>query len=241
MTQRAPNNGDAPGLTIETEGLTRSYRMGGEGIQAVRGVDIQVATGEFVALMGASGSGKSTLMHILGCLETPTAGLYRLEGQEVGRLSRGERARVRNRRIGFVFQSFNLMHELNAVDNVALPLMYGSRAGNVKRRASDALSLVGLAHRAKHRARELSGGERQRVAIARALVTDPAIILADEPTGNMDTATGDGIMSLLVELHRKGRTILLVTHDVDVAAHAQRTVRMKDGQIVQEESNDVAA
>ena len=241
MTQRAPNIGAAPGLTIETEGLTRSYRMGGEGIQAVRGVDIRVATGEFVALMGASGSGKSTLMHILGCLDTPTSGLYRHEGREVGRLSRGERARVRNLRIGFVFQSFNLMYQLNALDNVALPLLYRSRARDVRRRASDALSLVGLAHRAKHRPRELSGGERQRVAIARALVTDPAIILADEPTGNMDTATGDGIMSLLVELHRKGRTILLVTHDVDVAAHAQRTVRMRDGQIVQEESNDVAA
>ena len=214
--------------------------MGGEAVQAVRAVDIQVATGEFVALMGASGSGKSTLMHILGCLDTPTSGLYRLEGREVGRLSRGERARVRNRRIGFVFQSFNLMHQLNALENVVLPLLYRSRAGDVRRRASDALSLVGLAHRAKHRPRELSGGERQRVAIARALVTDPAIILADEPTGNMDTATGDGIMGLLVELHRKGRTILLVTHDVDVAAHAQRTLRMRDGQIVQEESNNVA-
>jgi putative ABC transport system ATP-binding protein len=214
--------------------------MGGEGVQAVRGVDVRVATGEFVALMGASGSGKSTLMHILGCLDTPTGGIYRLEGREVGKLSRGERARVRNRRIGFVFQSFNLMHQLNALDNVALPLLYRSRGGDVRGRASDALSLVGLAHRSKHRPRELSGGERQRVAIARALVTDPAIILADEPTGNMDTATGDGIMSLLADLHRKGRTILLVTHDVDVAAHAQRTLRMRDGQIVQEELNDVA-
>ena len=215
--------------------------MGAETVRAVEGVDLRVARGEFVALMGPSGSGKSTLMHLLGCLETPTSGTYLLEGREVGKLSGGERAGVRNRRIGFVFQTFNLIHQLSAFDNVALPLLYGRRAAEHDERVAEALEQVGLAHRARHRPTELSGGERQRVAIARALVADPAIILADEPTGNLDSATGTGILALLDELHQKGRTILIVTHDAQVAAHAGWTWHMRDGALVNEEASDVAS
>jgi putative ABC transport system ATP-binding protein len=190
--------------------------------------------------MGPSGSGKSTLMHLLGCLETPSSGTYLLEGLEVGKLSGGERAGVRNRRIGFVFQTFNLIHQLSAFGNVALPLMYGRRSTEPSDRVAEALEQVGLGHRGRHRPAELSGGERQRVAIARALVADPAIILADEPTGNLDSATGTGILALLDEQHRKGRTILIVTHDAQVASHAERTRHMRDGALVSEEASDVA-
>jgi putative ABC transport system ATP-binding protein len=217
---------------IETQGLARTYHLGSTEVRALRGVDVRVAPGEFVALMGPSGSGKSTLMHLLGCLDTPTAGNYRLEGRDVSGLSHDERAQLRNNRIGFVFQTFNLLPLLSALDNVALPLLYQGRMPNVKGRASTALEQVGLADRVGHRPTELSGGERQRVAIARALVAEPALLLADEPTGNLDSKTGEEILRLLEDLHASRRTILLVTHDAGVAAHAGRIVQMQDGRIV---------
>jgi putative ABC transport system ATP-binding protein len=231
---------------IETQNLTKTYRMGAADVFALCGVDMRIAAGEFVALMGSSGSGKSTMMHLLGCLDTPTAGRYLLEGCDVGALSAQERARVRNQRIGFVFQTFNLLPRLTALDNVALPLLYrtagkrGSEAttsGNrhpasPRERALAALARVGLADRAGHRPTQLSGGQRQRVAIARALVGDPALILADEPTGNLDSNTGGDIMRLLAELHAEGRTLLLVTHDPAVAERAEYTLHMRDGRLL---------
>lgn len=219
-------------IVIETEDLTRTYRLGTTEVRALRGVSVQVAAGEFVALMGPSGSGKSTMMHLLGCLDTPTSGHYVLEGRDVGQLSARERATVRNRRIGFVFQTFNLLPRLNALDNVLLPLLYRGNVSDARRRAVDALKRVGLAQRAQHRPTELSGGERQRVAIARALITDPVLILADEPTGNLDSQTGMEIMQLLTALSADGRTIIMVTHDANVAAYARRVIHMRDGQIV---------
>ncbi len=218
-------------MLIQTDQLTKTYRMGTVQVQALRGVSLQVAAGEFVALMGPSGSGKSTMMHLLGCLDTPTSGRYLLEGRDVSKLSKDERARVRNTRIGFIFQTFNLLARLNALDNIALPLLYSRRAGEARQRAAQALERVGLTQRASHHPNELSGGERQRIAIARALVTDPALILADEPTGNLDSKTGADIMRLLVELCREGRTILMVTHDTQVATYAQRTLQMQDGEL----------
>ena len=217
---------------IETEGLARTYRLGTTEVRALRGVSVQVAQGEFVALMGPSGSGKSTMMHLLGCLDTPTAGRYVLEGCDVSRLTVGERATMRNRRIGFVFQTFNLLPRLSALDNVLLPLLYRGRVVDARQRALKALQRVGLAQRAQHRPMELSGGERQRVAIARALITDPALILADEPTGNLDSQTGQEIMHLLSELAATGRTIIMVTHDASVATYARRVVHLRDGEIV---------
>ena len=217
---------------IEIEALARTFRLGSTEVRALRGVDLRVARGEFVALMGPSGSGKSTLMHLLGCLDTPTAGSYRLEGRDVSGLTHDERARIRNSRIGFVFQTFNLLPQLSALDNVALPLLYQGRDPDVMARAISALEQVGLADRVAHRPAELSGGERQRVAIARALVSEPALLLADEPTGNLDSRTGEEILRLLEALHRSGRTLLLVTHDAGVAAHAERVIQMQDGQIV---------
>jgi putative ABC transport system ATP-binding protein len=219
------------GPLIETGGLSRTYRMGTSTVHALRDVTLTIHAGEFVALMGASGSGKSTLLHLLGCLETPTSGRYRLEGREVSALAKDERARLRNHRIGFIFQNFNLLPRLSALENVALPLLYRRESGDVQQRAAQALARVGLAERAHHRPNALSGGERQRVAIARALVTQPAILLADEPTGNLDSATGADIMALLVELSREGSTILVVTHDANIAAHARRRLHMRDGQI----------
>jgi putative ABC transport system ATP-binding protein len=218
---------------IQTENLTRTYALGNSIVNALRGVDLEVETGEFVALMGPSGSGKSTMMHLLGCLDTPTAGRYLLEGRDVSTLSKDERARVRNTRIGFIFQTFNLLPRLNALDNIELPLLYGRYDGESKKRAAQALERVGLISRAQHRPNELSGGERQRIAIARALVADPALILADEPTGNLDSQTGADIMRLLVELCREGRTILIVTHDAKVADNAERILKMQDGVILQ--------
>ena len=226
---------------ISTENLTRSYIVGNSTVNALRGVNVDVKTGEFVALMGPSGSGKSTMMHILGCLDTPTAGRYLLEERDVSTLSKDERARVRNNRIGFIFQTFNLLPRLNALENVELPILYGRNNGDANQRASEALKRVGLIHRAEHRPNELSGGERQRVAIARALVTNPALILADEPTGNLDSKTGADIMRLLVELCTEGHTILMVTHDANVAAHAGRILQMQDGEIVNGEHVHVAA
>ncbi len=218
--------------TIRTDSLTRIYTVGGSTVNALRGVNLEVEAGEFVALMGASGSGKSTMMHLLGCLDTPTAGRYWLEGRDVSTLSKDERARVRNTRIGFIFQTFNLLPRLNALENIALPLLYGRFEGDVKQRAAQALERVAMSARARHNPNELSGGERQRVAIARALVTGPALILADEPTGNLDSKTGAEIMRLLVDLNAEGRTILMVTHDSKVAASAGRILHMQDGEIV---------
>jgi putative ABC transport system ATP-binding protein len=214
---------------IEAEGLTKVYRMGKAEVHALRGVDLHIRRSEFVALMGPSGSGKSTLMHLLGCLDTPTAGDYWLEGQAVSALSGDGRARVRNNRIGFIFQTFNLLPRLSALDNVALPLLYERRTKNARGRAIGALERVGLGHRVDHRPTEMSGGERQRVAIARALVAEPAIILADEPTGNLDSVTGTSILQLLAALNEEGRTLLLVTHDAQVAAYAHRILQMRDG------------
>lgn len=217
---------------IDAEGLTKVYTMGSAKVHALRGVSLQVAAGEFVALMGPSGSGKSTMMHLLGCLDKPTAGRYQLEGRDVSTLSNDERALVRNTYIGFIFQTFNLLPRLSALDNVMLPLLYRGHVANARQRATESIIRVGLAKRANHRPTELSGGERQRVAIARALIGNPAIVLADEPTGNLDSVTGNEIMKLLIELNDEGRTIIMVTHDAQIAAHAQRIIQMHDGQIV---------
>ena len=229
---------------IETRDLCMVYQMDQVKVQALRNVTLNVMAGEFVALMGVSGSGKSTLMHLLGCLDTPTSGSYWLEGRDVSKLSADTRAQVRNSRIGFVFQTFNLLPRVDALSNVMLPLMYrrneknrsAPEAGD-RTRAASALARVGLANRASHKPTEMSGGERQRVAIARALVTDPAIILADEPTGNLDSATGAEIMKLLLDLSHEGRTIVLVTHDAQVAAHAQRVLHMRDGRLLEPVQN----
>ena len=229
---------------IRTEGLTRSYEMGNSTVHALRGVNLTVNQGEFVALMGASGSGKSTLLHLVGCLDRPNDGRYWLEGVEVSSLSRDELADVRGKRIGFIFQSFNLLPRLSAWENVALPLLYCNGQVNSDEqhaRALDALMRVGLAERATHQPMELSGGERQRVAIARALVTQPVVILADEPTGNLDSTTGEEILHLLDELNKEGRTIVMVTHDTNIARHASRICSMRDGNLLEGGSSHVVA
>ncbi len=226
---------------IEVASLSKVYRLGTSEVHALRGVSLRIAEGEFVALMGPSGSGKSTLMHLLGCLDTPTSGTYTLEGRSVSRLSGRDRAGIRNSRIGFIFQSFNLLPALSVADNVALPLLYRRGTKSPRSRVEDVLGLVGLGDRAHHRPAELSGGERQRVAIARALVANPAIILADEPTGNLDSATGDDIMRVLGGLNEAGRTVLIVTHDAQIAGHARRVLHMRDGELVREDSGDVSA
>jgi putative ABC transport system ATP-binding protein len=224
---------------IELVDVGKTYRSGSLEVEALRDVDVTIDHREFVAVAGPSGSGKSTLMHIIGCLDVPTTGTYRLAGADVGKLDEDQLADVRNTRIGFVFQQFNLLAYLPAWRNVELPLVY-TEVGRAERRqrALDALARVGLADRADHRPGELSGGQQQRVAVARALVTEPALILADEPTGNLDSTSTAEVLALLDGLHASGRTIVLITHEADVAAHAQRTLIIRDGQVA--EANDAA-
>jgi putative ABC transport system ATP-binding protein len=227
---------------IRIHDLTREYRMGSERILALRGVTLEIRRNEYLAIMGPSGSGKSTMMNVLGCLDTPTAGEYWLNGEEVSRLTDDALARVRNREIGFVFQTFNLLPRATALHNVELPLVYaGVRARERRERAATALERVGLADRMDHRPNELSGGQRQRVAIARALVNQPSILLADEPTGNLDSVTSDEIMELFAALHAAGQTVIVVTHEPDIAARAQRVVVLRDGRVESDRVNRDAA
>ena len=217
---------------IETRDLWKTYVMGEEEIHALRGVSIAIEPGEYVAIMGPSGSGKSTLMNLIGCLDTPTKGSYLLNGKEVAAMNDDELARIRNEEIGFVFQTFNLLPRATALHNVELPLVYAGVPGKVRQdRAKQALEKVELTSRAAHRPNELSGGQRQRVAIARALVNDPSILLADEPTGNLDSKTGMEIMGVFDRLHEAGNTIILVTHEADIAANAHRVIHIRDGQV----------
>ena len=217
---------------LQLEGITKVYRMGEVNVSALRGVSLSVERGEFVALMGASGSGKSTLMNVLGCLDRPTSGTYRFAGNDVSRLDRNQLAEIRNQRLGFVFQTFNLLHRTTAQENVELPLIYsGVGSRERERRAREALERVGLGNRLNHHPNQMSGGQQQRVAIARALITNPKLILADEPTGNLDSRTSVEIMALFQELWRSGITLALVTHEPDIAAYASRVLLMKDGQI----------
>lgn len=226
---------------IRTEGLTKHYVLGAETVRAVQGVDLVIERGEFVAIMGPSGSGKSTFMNLIGCLDTPTSGAYWLNGQPVSDLSDDQLARVRNREIGFVFQTFNLLPRATALHNVELPLIYaGVRGRERRRRAAEMLELVGLGDRMGHKPPELSGGQRQRVAVARALVNNPALLLADEPTGNLDSVTGGEVMRQFKELNENGQTILLVTHEHDIAAYARRQIHLKDGFIESDFLNEPA-
>jgi putative ABC transport system ATP-binding protein len=220
---------------IVTRNLQRDYDMGGEVVHALRGVDLVIRKNEFVAIMGPSGSGKSTLMNLIGCLDSPTGGEYWLNGHRVSELGDDELARIRNKEIGFVFQTFNLLPRASALHNVELPLVYAGLGGRERRElAADALTRVGLGDRMQHRPNELSGGQRQRVAIARALVNRPSILLADEPTGNLDSATSEEILGLFEALYEEGQTIVLVTHESDIAAHARRQVHLKDGRLEQD-------
>ncbi|WP_284667264.1 ABC transporter ATP-binding protein [Myxococcus sp. SDU36] len=229
---------DISGVVIRVEGLRKDYTMGSEVVRALRGVDLTIHRNEYVAVMGPSGSGKSTFMNLIGCLDVPSAGQYWLNGQPVAGMSENALARIRNRELGFVFQSFNLLPRASALDNVALPLIYARMPRKERReRAAAMLDKVGLGARMDHRPNELSGGQRQRVAIARALVTQPALLLADEPTGALDSRTGEEIMALFGELHSQGQTLMIVTHEADIAAHARRVLFLKDGVIERDERN----
>jgi putative ABC transport system ATP-binding protein len=222
---------------IELENVSKIYRMGQSKVNALDGINLQIQAGEMAAVMGPSGSGKSTLMAILGCLDVPSIGVYRLEGQPVEKLNENQLAQVRSRKVGFVFQQFNLLPRTSALENVMLPLLYDGVKGKARiEKAKNALETVGLADRMKHRPNQLSGGEQQRVAIARALVNDPTILLADEPTGNLDTKTGEEIIGLFQKLHDdKGQTVVFVTHDAFIARHTQRIIRLVDGKIISDE------
>ena len=223
-------NGERP--VIELRDVTKVYQMGAQKVRALAGVSLTISTNEYVAIMGPSGSGKSTMMNVLGCLDTPTSGAYLLKGENVSEMSDDELAKIRNREIGFVFQTFNLLPRVNCLQNVELPLIYsGMRKGRRREQAARALQSVGLGDRMDHKPNELSGGQRQRVAVARALVNDPSIMLADEPTGNLDTRTGEEIMRLFESLYRRGNTLLVVTHEEEVAQHARRIIRLRDGLI----------
>lgn len=220
-------------MTISLTGITKVYQMGDQQVHALAGVSLQIMAGDFAAIMGPSGSGKSTLMNILGCLDRPSSGSYCLDNQEVAALTDDQLAKTRNKKIGFVFQNFNLLPRMSALQNVALPLVYGNVAKSDRlTRAAAALALVGLGNRLDHKPNELSGGQRQRVAIARALINDPTIIMADEPTGNLDSKSGEEIMDIFNELNTQGRTVILVTHEPEIADHAKRIILVRDGQIV---------
>lgn len=229
-------NSSAGSRLLELHDIHKVYQVGSEEVRALDGVDLSVSAGEYLAIMGASGSGKSTLMNLLGCLDTPTSGRYRLNGIAVEALTEDELAAIRNREIGFVFQTFNLLARTTAVANVELPLVY-SGVGKTERRqkAERALERVGLGDRLRHRSNELSGGQRQRVAVARALVNEPSILLADEPTGNLDSTTSGEIMELFDELNRSGNTVILVTHEDDIAAHTRRIVTLRDGKVISDQ------
>lgn len=224
------------GKVISLQGITKYFKLGTHVIKALNGVDINILRNEYVALMGPSGSGKSTMMNILGCLDTPTDGHYNLNGQEVARLNDTELAKIRNREIGFVFQSFNLLPRLSALENVAMPLIYSGMGKKLRiEKANAVLDAVGLGDRKKHKPNELSGGQRQRVAIARALVNEPAIILADEPTGNLDSKTSNEIIDIFNQIQEEGNTVILVTHEEDIAQNAKRIIRLRDGLVDRDE------